>query len=283
MSLLINGKLIDVPGVRTLAPDSLPWVHLSREDGKIRAKRKPQQAIIHKTIADDPEVVVDDDESTPDVDEGVGPAKGFGGAQYTAEYWQGSSKCSGAHLVTGFEGTTACLEDLVIYEAWHGNQANDLSYGHEIKEGPGGKVYMASLLATLEVTLVATSEIGIQWQCPIKYVKDKPLTRFKDGGKTLVGILGHRDITTNRGYWDPGDTFFRMARARGVEAWDFEAKQDIDVWSRRQEWLKAEGYYTGTIDGIPWIQTTEALKKAGYPGGIFARWRELAERPPMPG
>lgn len=230
----------------------------------------PQMNLIHKTIADDPEKTLP----------GAGPSAGSGGAQYTAEFWQSDPHQSGAHLITGHDGTTACLEDLVKVCGWHANQANMLSYGHEIKEVSGGGCYQAAYDAAVAVTLQATRTIGIQWQCPHAYTG--PLARFKNGGSNLIGIFGHRDVTENRNRWDPGDEIFRLLSLHGVERFDFVAKQDIDVWSKRQEWLKSLGYYKGAIDGLPGKGTTAGLRALGYPDGIFGAWRELAVPPPFP-
>ena len=269
--LLIDGVHHIVPGCNIIAPGEEPWVYLNKRDCQDRIN-KPQQAILHKTIADDPE----------DILPGAGPSKACGGAQYTAEYWAGDPTPGGAHLITGFDGTSACLADISKVEAYHGNQANHLSYGHEMKELVGGGIYQATLDAAVRITLYATSALGIQWQCPSRYVNDVVLKRFVDGGTTLIGIFGHRDITTRRNKYDPGERVFEMLRAAGVESFDFQAGQDRDVWSVRQEWLREEGYYKGQIDGIPGPRTTAALKAIGYPDGIYARAKELPERPPAP-
>lgn len=268
--LLINGQPVLVEGVRVLSPGELPWAHLSQEDFTTRLNR-PQMAILHKTIADDPELAL----------AGKPPTGGAGGAQYTIEAWQKDPKSSAAQLVTGHDGTTVCLADLVRTCAWHGNQANLLSYGHELKEVVGGGYYPAAMTAVVLTTLRATRAMGIQWQCPVTYTG--PLARFRNGGSNLIGIFGHRDITDSRNRWDPGDDVFHALEMRHVEPFDFRAGQDLDVWAGRQKWLKGLGYYPdGAIDGVPGPRTTAALRALGFPDGIFAAWRELAERPPLP-
>lgn len=267
--LLINGQLVQVEGVQTLSPNETPWAHLSREDFTTRTNR-PQMAILHKTIADDPEHALPGDP----------PTAGAGGAEYTAEAWQQDPRSSGAQLITGHTGITVCLADLSKTCAWHGNQANLLSYGHELKEVKGGGYYPAAMRAMVAVTLRATRTLGIQWQCPKTYTG--PLTRFRNGGSNLVGIFGHRDITPQRGRWDPGEDVFHALEQLHVEPFDFAAGEDLDVWASRQRWLASLGFYHGGIDGIPGPATTAALRAAGFPNGIFAAWRELAERPPLP-
>lgn len=268
--MLINGELVTVPGVPVLPPDSLPWIKLYKGNARTRC----QQALIHKTIADDRE----------HVDEEPGPVADFGGIKPTLEEWFRSQR-SGTQLIAGFDGTVVCTEDLVRFESYHGHEANALSFGIEIKEHYLGSVHRITIVNAVKVVLAACSKIGIQWQCPTKYINNKPNPRFNyhDGGADMVGIFGHRDATEHRGYWDPGDVVFDVFEELGhVERFDFYAKQDIDVWSKRQEWLASEGYYKGRIDGIAGAGTAAALKELGYPDGIWARWIELAEKPPMP-
>lgn len=274
--ILINGQFVDVPGVRTLAPNQEPWNKLVR--GVPRSTR-PQMKILHKTIADDPERIIDAHASSDR----------WGGARDTVEYWQHArdrkgnpTPVSGTQLVTGHDGSTVCTADLWRFIGWHGHQANDRSWGHEIKETPGGYVNRAALEAAVAVTLVDTVAIGVQWQCPKSYREGHPLERFTNGGRDLIGVFGHRDVTQQRGYHDPGDAVFAMLVVRGFEAFDFAAGQDLDVWAMRQEWLRDLGLYAGSIDGVPGQMTRSALLQLGYPGGIFARWRELPEKLLMP-
>lgn len=270
MTLLINGSAVAVPGVRIVPPRAEPWIKLVRGEER---ELPVTQAIVHKTIADDPE----------QIDPSPGPTARFGGAEDTIRNWLEKLK-SGTQLVTGHDGTVVQTEDLATFVGYHAHTANERSFGIEIKEHVGGRVHLAALQSSLSVVLVACSHLGIQWQCPIRYREGKPLARFSDGrgGADLVGIFGHRDTTGKRGYHDPGDAWFGMARARGVEAFDFARGQDLDVWSTRQEWLVKEGVYAGAIDGIPGPRTTAALAQLGYPDGIFGRHHELAESPPLP-
>lgn len=271
--LLIAGELVQVPGVRILPPRGESWVTAAR--GNARSWR-PQLKIIHKTIADDRELVID----VP------GPSDGWGGVFDTVEDWH-KRGVSGTHLVTGHDGTAVCISDLVRFEHYHAGawdaDANPRSWGHEIKEHKGGGVHRVALKTTVAITLVDTRKIGVQWQTPIRYLRNKPLSRFAlRGGADLVGVFGHRDVTHERGEWDPGYVVISMLQAEGFEVFDFEAKQDLDTWARRQEWLQREGHYHGAIDGIAGPATTKALLELGYPDGILALGMRGAEALPQP-
>ncbi len=274
--LLIDGKLHTVPGVNVLAPGDLPWVKLVRG---VTRTTKPQFKILHKTSAEGPEIIIDT----------VGPIANYGGAEDTIRYWQtrrdkdgNPNPASGTHLVTGHNGFTVCTADLVRFIGWHCHTANDRSWGHEIKEYGDGRVHRSALEAAAAVTLYDTSALGVQWQCPSRYVRNAPMARLVGGGRDMVGVFGHRDCTDRRGCHDPGDLVFKMLEASGFERFDFYAGQDLDVWGKRQRWLNERHGAELAEDGMPGARTTAVLKTLGFPGGIWARWRECAERPPMP-
>lgn len=256
--LLIAGMIIPVDGVTIVGPGQEAWSHLSPGDCRTRTNW-PQQVILHKTLADDPERVL----------AGHGPP---GHAERTARYWLDDPKHSGAHLVVG-DDFTACLADLVTTEAWHGNQANHRSIGIEHCEEPGGIVREQTLVNGVKVCLAIAEFCGIQLQVPRHGIyHGGPMQRFIDGGSSLVGFFGHRDVTSSRGRWDPGDAIFAHLIAAGAEAYDFNAGEDIATWKSRQRWLVTRGHNL-IVDGIPGRHTTEALIAEGYRGGVWALGR----------
>lgn len=261
--LLIDGRRVDVAGVDVVSPDEEAWAHLNAGDGKPRGHKLVQQVILHKICAEALERVL----------AGGGPMGLREAYRWVAEMWARDPAHSGAHLVTSHNGDSACLEDLVAFMAWHAHQANAWSYGHEIAELLDGTVYQAALDAAVAITCAATRAIGIQWQTPIRYADNRPLVRFADGGSTLIGVFGHRDVTTERNRLDPGDKVFEMLAAAGFERFDFAAGQDRDVWRKRQLELAQRGLYSGAIDGLPGPKTTAALRAAGYIDGIYALGR----------
>lgn len=278
---LINGKLFTPPGIKTLAPNEESWNFILPGHGQSRASvmgagYSPQYKIIHKTTAENKELVIP----------GSGPSDGWGGVRDSVEDWH-KRLVSGTHLLTGLDGCVVNTADLVRFIGWHAGakdaDANPRSWGHEMKEHYDGGVYQVTLDNTAKATLFDTALLGVQRQCPIKYINNKPNARFaKNHGWDLIGVFGHRDVTGNRGYWDPGDVIFDLFGKLGFERFDFYAGQDLDVWAKRQEWLRELGLYHGAIDGIAGPGTTGALKQLGFPSGIFTCWRDCAELPPMP-
>lgn len=259
--LLMAGLVVPVPGVTVIGPHDLPWAFLSPGDYRVRPGL-PSQVMLHKTIADDPELVLP----------GYGPA---GGAERTARYWQErlpdgrEAEYSAAQLVTGHDGVVACLADLVRCEAYHATVSNPYSIGIETCELPGGKVYAAALQATVATVLTIVEHLGIQLQVPSRTYNGHPMKRMLDGGRDMIGVFGHRDNTERRGRWDPGDRLFQMLAAAGAERFDFDAGEDRQVWRARQVTLVAKGYKL-EVDGIPGPATTAALKAEGYRGGVYA-------------
>jgi len=262
--LLVGGVLVPVDGVKIVSPGEEPGCSLtSGKDCKPRTNR-PQQLILHKTIADDPEKIL----------AGAGPA---GGAKKTADYWRSCDgktnpyRNAGAHGVTGEDGVVWNLVDLIKVEVFHATVSNLISIGWETREVAGGGVYQASLDATVLTAIAICRAVGIQLQVPHSY-NGHPLHRMLNGGHDVVGVLGHRDNTEERGEWDPGNILFGMLRAHGAEAFDFANGEDIATWKARQLSLNAKGH-TLTIDGIPGPATTAALRAEGYIDGIWALGR----------
>lgn len=253
--LLISGRDVPLEGVEVVQ-HTFPYAY--PRYGQL------QQFIIHKTIADDPEVI------RP----GAGPP---GGAMQTIKAWLDSGKPDGAALVVDDDGTLFQLCDLLWQITYHATVSNQLSIGMEIKEHVGGVSTMAAMQTGVKAILRSCRECGIQLQTHDwrKYV-GHPIPRMIHGGRDMVGIFGHRDNTEQRGKWDPGDVIFQMLAAEGVEVFDFTIGEDLDAWKRRQQELNGEGFGPLIVDGIPGPSTLAALKRAGYVDGIYALGKAAA-------
>lgn len=252
--LVINGSTFTVPGVTVVNRRDVGWAELNSGDG-INRSWQPQMIVAHKTKADDPEKVIDSLDGAP-----------TDCAKRVADFWSGDPAHSGAHLVASWD-YTACLADLATFEAWHARAANPRSVGIEHYEEAGGIVRRQTLVNGVAVVRRACGILGIQYQCPTSYAK--PLSRFRDGGSTLFGLFGHRDVDDTRNRWDPGDAVFAMHVALGCERFDFETGEDLVAWKERQRWLNKQGHNL-VVDGLPGKATTEALRLEGYIDGIWA-------------
>lgn len=257
--LLIAGQVVPVPGVTVIGPHDATWSHLDPGDWRPRTNH-PSMVILHKTKGDDPERIV----------EGTGSV---GRAERVAEYWQSNPEHSGAHMVIDGH-VAACLADLELVEAYHANQANHRAIGIEHYEELGGITFQGTIDNAVPCWRAIAVACGIQLQFPrLGTYHGQPMARFTDGGSTLVGFFGHRDVTNRRGRWDPGDAVFAaLAIHLGAEDFDFEAGEDLVVWKGRQLDLVARGHKL-IVDGIPGPLTTAALKAEGYEGGIWALGR----------
>lgn len=262
--LLIAGRVVPVEGVTVIGPHDAAWSHLDPGDGRPRT-RWPSFVILHKTKADNPEKIAP----------GLGP---IGRAERTAEYWQrlladgSEEQHSGAPVVIDGH-VVACLADLVYFEGYHGNQANERSIGIEHYEEADATTFQGTWDNAVPTWLAIAEACGIQLQFPKLGTYRGPMDRFRNGGRDLVGFFGHRDVTSSRGRWDPGDYAFELLeRELGAEAFDFTAGEDLRVWEQRQLELNAKGHKL-VVDGVPGPATTAALKLEGYRSGIWALGR----------
>lgn len=255
--LLINGIVHPVEGVTIIGPHDAAWAHLSPGDGCPRGNHRPQQWFLHKTIADDPERLLP----------GSGPV---GGARATATAWFDDAHSAGGHVITGHDGETACLCDLATWASYHARQSNFLSVGHEMKELHGGGFYEACVAAAVKVTIAGCRLLGIPLMAHWPYRNNTPLARMANGGIDCYGIFGHRDNTTERGRWDPGDIVYDYLRDAGVVLLDYAANKDREYVSVIQVELKRGGFYAGAIDGLSGQGTVAGLRAAGYVDGCHA-------------
>lgn len=257
MSLYIGGQSLDLPGILVVRVDGQPkplnrttWV---------------RQIIVHKTIADDPEHMI----------QGAGPG---GGAIDTIKDWAKRNVKYAAHAIFDHDGALFQLYDLVSHETWHATASNPWSIGFEMKELPGGGFYEHMMQNAVYTYLATCRKVGIQMQMQTRGTYNgHPIARMNEhglspGGPDMVGIFGHRMNTERRGKWDPGEIIWDMLDQAGVHEFDFSKDEDKDFWKEIQSDLKQRGLldYIGEPDGVPGPKTVAALKADGYIDGIFA-------------
>lgn len=256
MSLLVGGRLVEVPGVTIIPPSSHGGPAWSRIDpGDYRQRRgAPSQIVIHTTKGMWPQRVL----------VGAGPA---GRAEHVARFWDRSDEHSAAHIVVGSDGVTACLCDLATTAAFHATVANERSVGVEIYQEAGGGIYQAALDAAVRVVLALCEALQIPPIVLGASYDGRPLPELLDGGPSYRGIYGHRSNTTRRGRGDPGDEIFVRLQLAGAEALTPAIYPLLNL--ERQQHLVSRGAKLA-LDGIPGPASLGAAKAAGY-----ARWRDV--------
>jgi len=263
--LLLNGAEYEVPGVTIInSLDGVEWCRLDRMDCRPRPTRWVRQIILHTTKGEWPQHVIP----------GKGPANRD---ERVARFWQGSERQSAAHIVIDSDGTAACLADLVAIEAYHATVVNKWSVGIEIYQEAGGGIYEAALDSAVLVVFALCRLFGIPPQVPRRPYQRAPLDRLRrDGGPSVVGIFGHRDVTDNRGKGDPGEAIWDALEAAGARPFDFTAGADLAWWRAVQTAIGTKA------DGIPGPNTMHRLASMCPPEARWALAGAIAEAPPVP-
>ena len=175
---------------------------------------------------------------------------------------------AGAHLVVDFDGTIYQCADILKEVTYHAGQVNEVSVGIEIYQGAKAELYRGQLEVVVQLIDLLTALLGIQRQYHSPYngkALPKRIASKEFAGKDVVGIYGHRDVTSSRGVGDPGDYIFQFLKEAGYEAFDFSKNEDVSIWKERQIKLGI------TSDGIPGPKTVQALNRAGYISGIWVK------------
>lgn len=260
MGFVVNGKLETVPGLQCtsyLENSALPRLRTNAPaDGRGRTTLWVRGIVLHTTKGipggkdQRPQVIL------------TSPAPAGTHDERIARFWSTQPKQSGAPLVIDFDNSMVCLADLLLDAAYHAGAVNDVSIGIEIYQGSQAEMYHSQLERVVQLIDWLTRRFGIQRQIPDRY--RGPLTRLEAGGRDLVGVYGHRDVTPTRGAGDPGDTIFQMLADAGYERFGFDNGADRAVWRARQSRFRELH-----VDGIPGPATVKALSQAGYKHGMW--------------
>jgi hypothetical protein len=224
------------------------------EDGRRRYTKWVRGIVIHTT-------------------KGLHPQKirsGFGrftnAGEKVSSWWQRSDRQSGAHLIIDWNGQISCIADLQKEVAYHAGPVNEVTIGIELYQGKGGELYEGQLNTCVRLVDALTRILGIQRQ----YHTGSTISeRMAVGGKNVVGVYGHRNVTTNRGLGDPGNAIFSKLQAAGYEGFDFEENEDKTIWKKRQSKLINDSGVLTHSDGIAGPHTIKMLKDVGYPHGLW--------------
>lgn len=166
--------------------------------------------------------------------------------------------------------------DPLLSYTWQAGGINPRSLGIELEQGPGGALAPEQLTAAVRLCDALTLALGIQRQLPAvrgprgERVPDRRvLSRFRPeegSGARWWGILGHRNVTEERGPGDPGDPVMLALLRAGYEGFDLARGEDLSVWAARQRVLRIPE------TGLPGPGTVAGLRRWGVRSGILV-WR----------
>lgn len=187
-----------------------------------------------------------------------------------AKWWDRKRRSGAEFLVTGDK-----VGQTVDHTKWfkahcHSRALHRRCVGLEMDQRKDGRITIETMRTTAALALELHELHGIQWQCQWPFVG--PIWRVRNQRPITIGLFGHRDVTSRRSIWDPGNTFYEIAIDEfGCEPMDFSDNEDRDRWELRQLRLRRLNLYHGAIDGLPGRGTTAALWAHGYVGGIYSR------------
>ena len=268
---VINAKPRPIPGLPVQNYlDNAALTLLLPEDGRLRTTSWIRALCFHTTKGLWPQAVLP----------GYGPH--VDDAAKVNRYWTNNRKAGGAQFVMDRDGTGASMCDCLKVAAYHASQVNDVTQGIEIYQEADHDLYAGELDASVALADALTWFFQIQRQVQDHYVG--PIQRLDKTHKGLdvVGVYGHRDVTSNRGRGDPGDHIYdylieanaesgaEAVTSAGYEPVDYASSTDLALWKPRQAAMNAKGASL-KVDGVAGPRTVAAIQKY-YPDKPRGLW-----------
>lgn len=270
--LVIGGERILAPGLDV--SNFLDSPRLRLDPGDVRLRASWERSWIHLIVAHTTGGIPGGSDHRPQlVKPGLGRSSNAG-ERIVSSWTHDKSRPGGAHLIVDYDGKAYCCADLLQEAAYHAQRANGVSVGIEVaQDHSDASLYEGQLAAAarLAVEVARLMPVPIQLQIPSSY-SGSPVRRFVESLErtqplsNVVGIVGHRDLTSSRGSGDPGDALMDALEAAGCERLDFADSSDLTIWKKRQVWL---GIPPESADGVPGPRTVEALRERGHRAGIW--------------
>lgn len=252
MTIPINNKDYDVPGL-----DTISWKDGVYSWVKHITDKSPRNRAIKNIIAHTNEGL------NSVLEQGFGPSTTI--AENLVRYQVNTERQVSWDYTIDRNGTVYVQNDPVINYSWQAGFVNPSSVGFElvqVKREDGKRVLWSGQIdKTVLLIDFLTATLGIQRQIAWDKSNNKPcLTQIQRviDSNNFYGILGHVNLTKDRGRGDPGEHIFNALRDAGYELFDVSLKEDLEVWKERQRSLGLSN-----ADGIPGKQTVELIKSSG--------------------
>lgn len=183
--MLVNGTEVSPPFPTVKLPD-IPKAGTSR--------RKPISHVVLHTTGGYPDTA----HPTPQqLRPGSGDAKACHARDVHA-YWSKGSRVAGAHILIDADGTVYQIADLATRAMYHAVGFNQVSIGIEVVQQRDSSLYDVQLFELVKVCAWLSGHFGLAKTVAMPY------TGVRDSVEG-IDFIGHRDVSSNRGFGDPGD------------------------------------------------------------------------------
>lgn len=258
MSIVLNSQKIETPGLETVSWLDDPKVPKATDTN---ARTMWIRAIVLHTVHG----------KVGNIRPGNAPPSTR--AESYAKYQANSSGDVSWDYTIDTDGTIIVSNDPVKFYTWHASAVNPWTIGIELVQESNGDLWEGQIAKTVTFLDFITRELAdreqpIQRQVPMgplgKPVRGViPRIANASSAKSVVGIIGHRNQTRNRGPGDPGDHIFEALLKAGYKGMNLDAQDDITFWKGVQHMLGT------TEDGVPGPGTARALKARGHKHGLW--------------
>jgi hypothetical protein len=204
--MIVDGKRIAVPGVNVTTwlddPKRAPRV----TDGATR-KVPPCAVVLHTSRG-----------VRGGVREGSRPSTL---AETLALYQARTAREVSWHITVDTDGDVLQQADASTWTCWHAGRANAWSVGIELVQAPDtGDLWRVQVDAAVRVVDALCGALSIPRRVPVT-PSGRPVVGVVAGwvasSVRWAGVIGHRNLTSDRGPGDPGDAIFDALLAAGFE------------------------------------------------------------------
>jgi len=270
MTIVLNGLRQEVPGIK-----SESWL-----DGNPKIKyitdKDPRNRRIRGIVAHTHEGL------SGNLLDGFGPNTTLD--ERLAMYQVSTDRYVSWDYTIDLNGDITWQNDPAVDCSWHAYPVNRLTLGFEMiqqvrKNAAGqmiaGDLYRGQIEKAVLMIDFLTAKLKIQRQIPWDTTLNRPDSRVLDRLKTsggcgedVVGVYGHRNITSQKPAGDPGDAIYLALKDAGYELFDYALEQDKTAWKARQQML---GMPASDCDGVALTKTVAALESHGHKFGLWVK------------